>query len=55
MNLLYETSNGINAAEILEIHKERKVLFLFLLSLKAYCNALTFDCLAVLKSLLLAP
>ena len=30
------TMKQIDAAEILEIHKERNVLFLFLLSLKAY-------------------
>ena len=51
----YETPSCLEAALILAIHKDLNARFLFFLSLKAYCRDLIFDCLAVLKSLHLAP
>ena len=55
MSLEYETPKSLEAALILEIHKDLNDLFLFFLSLNAYCIDFIFDCLAVLYSLLLAP
>ena len=46
---------SLDAAFILEIHKALMSLFLFFLSLKAYCNDFMFDCFAVLYNLLRAP
>ena len=51
----YETPSSLEPALIRAIHKDLNALFLFFLSLKAYCNDLILDCFAVLKSLLLAP
>ena len=51
----YETPKSLAPALILAIHKALKALFLFFLSLKAYCKDLILDCLAVLNNLLLAP
>ena len=39
---------SLDPAFILEIHKDLNDLFLFFLSLNAYCKDLIFDCLAVL-------
>ena len=54
-SLEYETPKSLEAELILAIHKDLNDLFLFFLSLNAYCKALIFDCLAVLYNLLLAP
>ena len=51
----YETPSSLAPALILAIQRALKDLFLFFLSLNAYCKDLIFDCLAVLNNLLLAP
>ena len=51
----YETPRSLAPALILAIQRALKDLFLFFLSLNAYCKDLIFDCFAVLNSLLLAP
>ena len=51
----YETPKSLAPAFILAIQRALKDLFLFFLSLNAYCKDLMFDCFAVLYNLLLAP
>ena len=55
INLEYDTPNSLQPALIREIQSDLKDLFLFFLSLKAYCKDLILDCFAVLYNLLLAP
>ena len=51
----YETPRSLAPALILAIQSALKALFLFFLSLNAYCKDLMLDCFAVLNNLLLAP
>ena len=51
----YEIPSSLAPALILAIQRALKALFLFFLSLKAYCKDLILDCLSVLNNLLLAP
>ena len=55
ISLEYETFSDLDAALILDIQRDLKALFLFFLSLNAYCKDFIFDCFAVLYNLLLAP